>query len=92
METAEKKGANSKTRSSCRRSGPISRPTTGLKKRSGPRSRAGAARSVSAKRRQWPVREENPTRRELFDCLWAHDSSPAWKIAQGFREFKHAPH
>lgn len=38
METAEKKGAKSKTRSSWRRSGPISRLTTGLKKRSGPKS------------------------------------------------------
>lgn len=49
METAEKKGAKSKTRSSWRRSDPISRLTTGLKKRSGPRSWAEAARSVFAK-------------------------------------------
>lgn len=38
METAEKKDAKSKTRSSWRRAGPISRLTTGLKKRSGPKS------------------------------------------------------
>ena len=51
METAEKKEAKLKTRSSWRRSGLISRLTTGLEKRSGPRSWAGAAWSVFAKGR-----------------------------------------